>query len=202
MIKQLYPAFQHWAENGAVWLFSDPHWDDEQIAGAMQNRPDNWEIVDNINARVGSTDTIIFLGDIGNAEYIRNVRPKAHKVLIMGNHDDKGLSYYESFFDEVYDGPVMIARNVMLSHEPMTDYPFIFNIHGHVHQPHYVNAANELNVCLDALDKPYPVNLNRMFKRGRFSTLEVKDIHRATINKATERKRKRIAAGGKFEYDI
>lgn len=196
MIKQLYPAFQKWAERGTVWLISDPHFDDEDVYKIFSNRPDKWEIINNINSRVGSNDTIIFLGDIGCPEYISfYIRKKAHKVLIMGNHDTKNRSWYENFFDEVYDGPVMIAKNVLLSHEPIL-LPYIFNIHGHVHDPHYHNAANELNVCIEALDKPYPINLNRMFKRGAFSKMEAKDIHRATIDKATERKKKRVAARG------
>lgn len=196
MISQLYEPFQHWAENGTVWLFSDPHFDDEQIAGAMQNRPNSHEIVNILNKRVGGCDTLICLGDVGNCDWMKQIRPKAHKVLIMGNHDDKGRAYYLNYFDEVYDGPVIITKNVILSHEPMLQFDFMFNIHGHVHRPHYKNAANELNICIDALDKVEPINLNKMFKRGGFSTLVKKNIHRATIDKAIKRKKNREVKNG------
>lgn len=190
MINQLYEPFQHWAENGTVWLFSDPHFDDEQIAGAMQNRPNSQEIVDILNKRVGGCDTLICLGDVGNCEWMKKIRPKARKVLIMGNHDDKGVSYYKQYFDEVYEGALIISKNVILSHEPLIAYPFLFNIHGHEHHKHLM-AANELNVCVDALDKPFPVSLTALYKKGGFSSLPVKDIHRYTIDRATTHSRRR-----------
>lgn len=190
MIEQLYKPFQHWAANGTIWLFSDPHFDDAQIAGAMKDRPDAAQIVDILNKRVGSCDTLICLGDVGNCEWIKKIRPKAYKVLIMGNHDDKGRAYYLQYFDEVYDGPVIISKKVILSHEPMLQFDFMFNIHGHVHCPHYKNLANEMNICIDALNKVEPINLNKMFKRGGFSATK-KDIHRATIDKAIKRKKNR-----------
>ena len=37
-------------------------------------------------------------------------------------------------FDEVYEGPLMIAEKIILSHEPIVNCPpWMFNIHGHVH---------------------------------------------------------------------
>jgi hypothetical protein len=91
-------------------------------------------------------------------------------------------------FDEVYEGPVMIAEKLILSHEPV-DVPWAFNIHGHDHAGH--ERKNHLNVCADVIGY-IPVNMNQFMKSGAMAHIDT--IHRDTIDKATERKRKR---GGK-----
>ena len=91
-------------------------------------------------------------------------------------------------FDEVYEGPVMIAEKLILSHEPV-DVPWAFNIHGHDHAGK--KRKNHLNVCSDVIGH-VPVNMNQFMKSGALAHIDT--IHRDTIDKATERKRKR---GGK-----
>ena len=91
-------------------------------------------------------------------------------------------------FDEVYEGPLMIAEKLILSHEPV-DVPWAFNIHGHDHVG--AKRANHLNVCADVINYT-PVNMNQWMKSGAMAKVET--IHRDTIDKATERKAKR---GGK-----
>ena len=91
-------------------------------------------------------------------------------------------------FDEVYEGPLMIAEKLILSHEPV-DVPWAFNIHGHDHIGHV--RKNHLNVCADVIGY-VPVNMNQFMKSGALARIDT--IHRETIDKATERKRKR---GGK-----
>lgn len=48
--------------------------------------------VKRINSIVHKHDTIIFLGDVGNLEFIKKIR--GYKVLLLGNHD-KGASNYK-----------------------------------------------------------------------------------------------------------
>lgn len=91
-------------------------------------------------------------------------------------------------FDEVYEGPLMIAEKLILSHEPI-DVPWAFNIHGHDHVGH--KRKNHMNVCADVIGY-IPVNMNQFMKSGALAHIDT--IHRDTIDKATERKRKR---GGK-----
>ena len=91
-------------------------------------------------------------------------------------------------FDEVYEGPLIIAEKLILSHEPV-DVPWAYNIHGHDHMG--AKRKNHLNVCADVIDYT-PVNMNQWMKSGAMSKVET--IHRETIDKATERKAKR---GGK-----
>lgn len=91
-------------------------------------------------------------------------------------------------FDEVYEGPLMIAGKLILSHEPV-DMPWAYNIHGHDHQGH--KRKNHTNVCVDVTGYQ-PINMNQWMKSGAMAHIET--IHRDTIDKATVRKQKR---GGK-----
>lgn len=184
MIQTLYPPFRRWSETGTVWLYSDPHFSDPEMVHLRENYIGDDEQVARINSKVGRKDTIIFLGDIGNEEMVRKIR--GYRVLIMGNHD-KGVTKYTGIFDEVYEGPLFIAEKLILSHEPI-DLPFAFNIHGHDHS-NWFSQDNHLNVCAEHIDYT-PVNLNKLLKRGLLSGVE--SIHRITIDRATERKEKRV----------
>ena len=91
-IAGLYKMFDHWHKEGTLYIYSDPHFDDAELAAGLPNRPSAEEQVKMINSKVGKKDTIIFLGDIGNVEWIKKIR--GYKVLIMGNHD-AGRTNYE-----------------------------------------------------------------------------------------------------------
>ena len=238
MIAGLYKIFDHWHEEGTLWIFSDPHFGDNELTTGIPNRPTAAEIVQRINAKCGRKDTLICLGDVGDVEYVRKLRAK-RKILIMGNHD-AGRTNYERqtftkifdreyytkdmaynamaglypgwrisveevfdfhspfeywevtadnmLFDEVYEGPLMIAEKLILSHEPI-DVPWAYNVHGHIHQGH--KRKNHTNVCVDVTGYQ-PINMNQWMKSGAMAHVET--IHRDTIDKATVRARKR---GGK-----
>ena len=240
MIAGLYKIFDHWHEEGTLFIFSDPHFGDDELTTGIPNRPTAAEIVQRINAKCGRKDTLICLGDIGDVEYVRKLRAK-RKILIMGNHDagrtnyerqvitelfakilytkeqalecmktmhpncrytiDEGYSPNSPFefwevsadnmlFDEVYEGPLMIAEKLILSHEPI-DVPWAYNIHGHIHDSKHKNDKRHFNVCAD-VNNYQPINMNQWMKSGYLSHVE--SIHRTVIDKATERKKKR---GGK-----
>ena len=91
-------------------------------------------------------------------------------------------------FDEVYEGPLMIAEKLILSHEPV-DVPWAFNLHGHDHAGQ--KRKNHFNACVDVRNYS-PINMNQFMKSGAMASID--SIHRDTIDKATERKKKR---GGK-----
>lgn len=238
MIAGLYKIFDHWHEEGTLWICSDPHFGDDELTTGIPNRPTEAEIVQRINAKCGRKDTLICLGDVGDVEYVRKLRAK-RKILICGNHD-AGRTNYERqvitqlfvktfytkeqalesmktmypncrysieegfelhpplkfwkvtadnmLFDEVYEGPLMIAEKLILSHEPI-DVPWAYNIHGHDHQGH--KRKNHTNVCVDVTGYQ-PINMNQWMKSGAMARVET--IHRDTIDKATVRARKR---GGK-----
>ena len=92
MIDSLYPCFKHWGEKGGIFVFSDPHFEDEDLVNVYDKRPSADELVRRINSKVGKCDTLICLGDVGALFYVPFLR--GYKVLIMGNHD-AGRTLYE-----------------------------------------------------------------------------------------------------------
>ena len=95
-------------------------------------------------------------------------------------------------FDEVYTGPLMVGEKLLLSHEPIENLDWAFNIHGHDHAG--AGRKNHLNCCIDAHKKQFglewePINMNQIMKTGLLAHTE--SIHRLTIDNATERKAKR-----------
>lgn len=176
---------ERWCKQ-TVWVYSDPHFGDEELAAGTPGRPSADEQVAMINSCVGRKDTLIILGDVGDVEYAKKLR--GYKVLICGNHD-AGRTNYEEAFDEIYEGALIIGEKIILSHEPV-DIPWLFNIHGHDHAG--AIRPGHLNVCSDVRGYK-PLNLNHILgKEGHLA--KVQSIHRVTIDKATERKKKR---GGK-----
>lgn len=232
MLKiKLYPCFKHWLEFNNIWLFSDPHFNDPEMVHLRKNYISDEEQIKKINAKVGKKDLLICLGDVGDISFISKLKA-GYKVLIKGNHDDKGDSYYQRevierfsnehmssddysllanavisgkvdeitrinkkyttvednrLFDEVYSGPVWIAEKILLSHEPI-DIPYAFNIHGHDHSNWFDNGQH-LNLCAEHIDYT-PVSLIKLIKDGTFS--KVDDIHRMTIDRATNKKMERL----------
>ena len=190
MIKSLYPCFQHWSEKGSVYLVSDTHFKDldRKFMGYYISEEDQFYL---LNDTCHKFDTLIHLGDVGDLSYIKKL--KCYKVLIMGNHD-QSIEKMEEAFDEVYSGPLWISQKLILSHEPIcvTDWNWLneedesiaFNIHGHDHGDNSGDYYH-LNICQNVYGY-VPLNLNQVIKSGRLKNIN--DIHRITINKATERK--------------
>ena len=185
-LSGVYDLFNEKWCNQTVWIFSDPHFGDADIKKAYPNRPSDEDLVKLINSKVGRKDTLILLGDIGDVEYAKQLR--GYKVLIAGNHD-AGMTNYSDVFKEVYSGALIIGEKLVLSHEPV-EIPWMFNIHGHDHAG--AHRKNHLNVCADACGYT-PINLNQYLKSGPLSKVE--SIHRLTIDKATEQKKKRMRKG-------
>lgn len=190
MIESLYEPFQKWGEKGAVFCIADTHFDeDEDLRIVFPNRPSSEEMVKIINRTCGKASTILFLGDIGNLEWIKKIR--GYKVMLTGNHD-VGKTIYKEVFDEVYGHELIISDKIILSHVPLS-IDWKFNIHGHTHTLTKDRLCHKC-VCSDVIDY-IPLNLNQFIKSGRLT--EIKPIVRTTIDKATERKQKR----GPWKHD-
>lgn len=237
MLPGVYDAFQHWAGQ-TVWIYSDPHFSDEDLECGIRNRPSDEEQIKNINSCAGRKDTLIILGDVGNIECVRKLRA-GRKILIMGNHDvgatkykrevvkkvfdrdihpdrveirsimeqefpgwnirieeehdfhcpfERWIVYADNMlFDEVYEGALIIGEKLILSHEPV-EIPWMFNIHGHDHAG--AKRVNHLNVCSDVVGYK-PIHLTQ-FLQKQGPTAKIDSIHRITIDKATEKKKKKI----------
>ena len=121
---------------------------------------------------------------------MQRMYPGCRYIISEGYQFRSPFEYWEviadnMLFDEVYEGPLMIGEKLILSHEPV-DVPWAFNIHGHDHVGH--KRKNHMNVCADVIGY-VPINMNQFMKSGAMAHVET--IHRDTIDKATERKRKR-----------
>ena len=184
MYKGLYNNFKHWfnEERGTVFFYSDPHFSDEEMNKA-RNITDR-EQIESINKVIGKYDTLVILGDIGNIECVRKLH--GWPILVMGNHD-AGAARYISPFREIYEGPLFISEKLLLSHEPI-DCPYAINIHGHDHANRSYQDINHWNVCAENINYT-PVPLKTILNSGRLKRID--SIHRVTIDKATERKKKK-----------
>lgn len=184
MIKSLYKEYaERWSGTGSIYIISDTHFDDSDCKFMDSNWITPQEHMETIKQDVRKGDTLIHLGDVGNPDYLDEL--KCYKVLISGNHDV--LSKVASHFDEVYTGPLFIADRLILSHEPIQGLEgFAMNIHGHDHASNY--RLNHINLASNVYHFRV-FNLGANIKSGLLSQIE--NIHRVTINSTIIRKQER-----------
>ena len=186
MIAGLYDCFSHWHKEGTVWILSDTHFRDPDLTKKSKFRPSDEELLHLLNSKIGKKDTVIHLGDVGDPDFAANLKGQ-YKILVAGNHD-RGSTNYKGIFNEIYEGPLMIGRKLILSHEPIYNISWAFNLHGHIHKLNYRNDKTHYNVCLDYIDY-LPINFNQWMKGGYLSSIQTG--HRAAIDRATERAKRR-----------
>lgn len=176
MIKSLYPQFQFWSSEGAVWIISDPHFDD--LERNLYNWPSTDDYIKSIKPMIGVNDTLVCLGDIGNAKRMEEFN--CYRVLVTGNHD-AGATTYEKYFHEIYTGPLFIGDRILLSHEPIFGLEDIcVNIHGHCHKQSYELVRNHINLTADVMNWEL-FNLGKEIKKGLLS--DTKNYHKITLEK-------------------
>lgn len=176
MYKWIYDSFKHWYHGGAIYLYSDPHFGDEEMKYIRKNYIDDDEQVARINSVVQKNDTLIILGDIGDPSYVKRI--KGYKILVKGNHD-VGNSKYKDYFNEIFEGPVFIAPKILLSHEPI-DFFFGINLHGHDHSLWIEPDDHHINLCAEHIDYK-PVSLKSIVLSGALNKID--DIHRVAIER-------------------
>ena len=121
MLPGIYDSFQHWGEkHQTVWIYSDPHFNDDELAGGIKGRPSAEEQVKRINAKCGRRDALICLGDVGDIEYVRQLRAE-YKVLVMGNHDAGASNYKRQVIKKIYDQDDYTKEQVLA--EMRANYP-------------------------------------------------------------------------------
>ena len=168
MILTLYEPFRHWSETGSVYILSDPHFGDSDCKLMDPGWIEPEEQVARINAVVMKNDTFVCLGDVGQASFVKQIKARK-KILLLGNHDKK--KDYKGLFDEIYDGPLLIAEKILLSHEPVYGLPWCLNIHGHDHsniEPYKIGCKH-LNLAANVCGY-IPVSLGKLIKEGILST--------------------------------
>ena len=121
-------------------------------------------------------------------DLVKSMFPNCKYTIDEGDELVWEISADNMLFDEVYEGALIIGEKLILSHEPV-DIPWLYNIHGHDHAG--AKRLNHMNVCSDVIGYE-PINFNQFLKAGHMSKIQT--IHRETIDKATDRKKKR---GGK-----
>ena len=125
-----------------------------------------------------------------NLDFIKKddsyTKGKTEEELIIEEANIIAEKIDNHLFDEVYEGPLMINDKVILSHEPIfPTLPFVYNVHGHVHNAEYKGDEHHLNCCAEAINYK-PINLLKLFKTGKLKHID--SIHRMTINNAVVRK--------------
>jgi calcineurin-like phosphoesterase family protein len=113
MLPGIYDSFQHWGEkHQTVWIYSDPHFNDDELAGGIKGRPSAEEQVKRINAKCGRRDCLIVLGDVGDIDYVRQLRAE-YKILVMGNHDAGASNYKRQVITRIYDQDKFTKEEVL-----------------------------------------------------------------------------------------
>ena len=172
-----------------IWFIADPHFGHAKIIeychrpfadiGAM-----NAELVFRWNAKVKKDDVIWCLGDfaLGSKDNVKKFVSQLNgKIkLVMGNHDSRKVSfYYDAGFYRVYDHPVLIANNILLSHLPYDGSKLkssgMLNLYGHVHSSmlHDTITSNRVCCCVERWD---------------YSPISWKEIQKAIAEANTKRK--------------
>lgn len=136
--------------------------------------------------------------DAGATKYLNSYEPvKEYKTTDEATEAfrRKEISFYTvsgqkiigfrslNLFDEVYEGPLLINPKILLSHEPI-DYPYAFNIHGHVHSGINVVGSQHFNCCAELINYT-PIPLKYFVNSGFLKNIP--DIHRETIDKASSK---------------
>ena len=131
------------------WVFADPHFGHANIINFERTEFKTIEehddyIVISINKTVGKNDILYILGDVGDISRVKELN--GYKILIMGNHDRLSQQkYLDAGFDEVYNHPIFVHKNIVLSHEPQPLNEYYINIHGHLHGAK-LDSKNHFNV--------------------------------------------------------
>ena len=138
----------------SIWVISDLHFGHKNIIRHERQQFVSIEehdefIIKALNYYVKPTDILYILGDIGNVELVPKINGR--KFLIRGNHDKRDKIVYLGYFIEVYDTPVYIAKNIVLSHEPIMVNDHIYNVHGHLHTA-VLDSKNHLNLSIHQAD--------------------------------------------------
>lgn len=196
MIITLYKKFQSWSEKGSIFILSDLHFDDSDCKLMDPNWISIEEQQNILRNTIHKNDTFICLGDIGNKQCLKEIWPlnkKPYIVLILGNHDAPGEFNNDNYFDEVYNGPLFISNKLLLSHEPImvsskegleTNNSIVYNIHGHNHSGD-MYEQNGINLACNVCEYK-PISLKTIINSGVLKQID--DIHRITIDRATENK--------------
>lgn len=166
-----------------IWFSSDWHFNHINICGPTLSqwgsgyrnfsslKEMNSLILENINNKVKSNDTLYFLGDFafGDKREIPNLRKQIYcknLFLIFGNHDHAIRRYYTSEFSGYYDYYELKDRGKIfcLFHYPIASWNHIshhnsYQPHGHCHGSYKTPHSGQIDVGVDP-NKFLPISLD------------------------------------------
>lgn len=153
-----------------IFFISDLHFGHKNIhnytghlRGNVQNvdEHDEW-IIKQWNSVVSKSDLVWVLGDVSFSKrtLYKVGRLNGVKHLILGNHDEFPLSYYQKYFNKIHG--FIKYKGYWLSHSPILDTRGLINIHGHTHKDEMVsNCGKYFCVCVEALNGK-PIELEKI----------------------------------------
>lgn len=124
---------------------------------------------------------------------MKRLYPNCRYSINEGYQFTAPFDYWEvtadnKLFDAVFEGPVMFSEKLILSHEPIPNLTWAYNLHGHNHQGPVKSNLYHYNCALEVHDYT-PTSFNALMKSGL--TANIESLHRQTIDSSTERARKR-----------
>ena len=94
MIKTLYQPFRKWSERGSVWIISDTHFDDPDCQLMDKNWITPEQHIKNLKC-VSKNDFVIHLGDVGNPEYLEEIKKLNPNAEYLKVGDELKIQYRE-----------------------------------------------------------------------------------------------------------
>lgn len=146
------------------------------------DREENWEeiAIKQCNKVCHKSTKLLNLGDLSltnkenTLKFVNQLRCK-HRFLVLGNHDDNGLNWYEDLgfrvlgvTSQVFVDAKGKERVVVFSHKPIERLPKEWiNVHGHIHRgfhrSHQALDQTYFNVSCEVLNYE-PIQIKRILE--------------------------------------
>lgn len=126
-------------------LITDTHFNHRPPTGrfTLRTEEDDLRMFEGLVKFSGPSRVLVHLGDVvfglnKDATLNRFISPLQYrsKILILGNHDVKGVDWYYQWFDLVVESLVLKVgkKRVLFSHRPVAPLLGVdLNVHGHFH---------------------------------------------------------------------
>ena len=149
-----------------IYCIGDHHFGHENIIEYVDRPFDDIEEMDNYminswNKVIDKDDIVYHHGDMFFCNRDRQFeiakQLNGHIIIIKGNHDSETHKRYMDLgFEAVFNNPVILEKDIILSHWPVKTN--LFNVHGHIHNNIWEDEKH-LNVSCEQINyKPLSLN--------------------------------------------
>lgn len=161
-----------------IFLTADTHFGHRRLVDWGRPEDFNELIVSNWNRVVSKKDIVLHLGDLTmiNAEETLKYTSRLNgiKYMVLGNHDDRSVTWYNSMGFIVLPAIFKVLGNkygeylkLLFTHVPEGSIPADWiNIHGHMHNNSHrgvVDRFNHIDIGVDCFDFT-PVKLSKVLE--------------------------------------